>query len=85
LNKLLDSALSGLQALRLAIGLRCGDRRPGPELERVRRGQRPRSELAETDTLGRPWGFEDNKDDGATERRGEEEEEGAALKEKEKK
>jgi hypothetical protein len=41
-----------------------------------------RGELAETDTLGRPWGFEDN---GATERPGEEEEEVAALKEKEKK
>jgi hypothetical protein len=32
-----------------------------------------RGELAETDTLGRPWGFED---DGAVERRGEEEENG---------
>jgi len=35
-----------------------------------------RGELAETDTLGRPWGFEDEKDDDVTERQGEEEENG---------
>jgi hypothetical protein len=35
-----------------------------------------REELAKTDTLARPWGFEDDKDDGVVERRGEEEENG---------
>jgi len=33
---------SDLQALHVAIELRSGNQRSGPELERIRRGQRPR-------------------------------------------
>jgi hypothetical protein len=97
LNKLLDSALlpalSGTEvALTSKLFMSRSDSGAGAEDQGLSlnefdedRDHDRRGELAETDTLGRPWGFEDNKDDGAAERRGEEEEEGATLKEKEKK
>jgi hypothetical protein len=86
LNKLLDSALlPALSGTEVALTSKLFVLRPdlgtGTEYQGLSLNELDedkdhdwRGELAETDTLGRPWGFEDDKDDGAAERRGEEEE-----------
>jgi hypothetical protein len=84
LNKLLDSALSpALSGTEVALTSKlfvswsdsgAGTEDQGPSLNEFDedRDHDQRGELVETDILGRPWGFEDDKDDGAAERWGEE-------------
>jgi hypothetical protein len=71
LNKLLDSALSGTEvALTSKLFVSRSDSGAGTEDQGLSlnefdedRDHGRRGELVETDTLGRLWGFEDDKDE----------------------